>query len=102
VSPANRLADDVRESASMGRFRQNGHQASAGRPVILLKVRVAVSDFRRPRKAMKILRLIRLRQHFEPRIPPKPTKIVTSCTTVFVMLDCAVLVRKSVCEVQTR
>lgn len=45
MSPGNRLADDVRESASIGRFRQNGLQASAGRPVILLRVLVAVSVF---------------------------------------------------------
>ena len=73
VSPGNRLADDVRESASMGRFRQYGLQASAGRPVILLRVIVTLSDFRRPRKAMNILRIIGLRQHIETRTHPKQT-----------------------------
>lgn len=98
----NRLADDVRDSASMGPFRQNGLQASAGGPVLLLRVLVVVSDFRRPRRAMNILRIIGLRQHFDPGTPPKRTKIVTSCITIFVMLGCAVLVRKSICEVKTR
>ena len=102
VSPGNRLADDVRESASMGRFRQNGLQTSAGGPVILLRVLVAVSDFRRPRRAMNILRINGLPQHLNPEYPPKRTKIVTSCITLFLLLGCAVLVRKSVCEVKTR
>jgi hypothetical protein len=84
----------------MGRFRQNGLQTSAGRPVILLRVLVAVSDFRRPRRAMNILRIIDLHQHFQHGIPPKRTKIVTSCINLFLILGCAVLVRKTFCRLK--
>jgi hypothetical protein len=51
---------------------------------------------------MIILRIIGLRQDFEPGTHPERTKMVTCCIAVFLMLSCAVLVRKSVCEVKTR
>jgi len=62
---------------------------------------VADSDIRRPRTAMKILRIIGPRQHFGHGTPPKRTKIVTCCIAVCVILGCAVLGRKSVFEVKT-
>lgn len=67
-----------------GTFQHERLQASDGRQLILSRASCGCLSFSTPRKAIKILRLIGLRQHFVPETPPIRTKFVICCITLLV------------------